>query len=224
MTAVAPAAVVTLDFDGIFATSDWNNDSTNAVRTPGGPVTGSFTVDTDSLTVVEVDVATEFHSISGPQVMGGGYHHGITGEDDDELGADPTRNVRISGRFVTPTTRIPLTVDLTGGSDPDGAGGLGNGSLIQILDNVPAGTFSASRIYRPRLTLFLEGVDFRDFDPDENHTVHIREQVWNVNIGTGGAGFSGSQSWTSVAAAVPEPGLLPLLATSVVAFARRRRR
>lgn len=223
LTAAASAAVVTFTFDGEFASSDWNNDSTNAVRTPGGPVSGHFSVDTDTLSVVEMHVSTEFISLFGNQVMGGEYRFGIPGETDDELGALPARNIRISGRFVTPTTRVSLKNDLTGEADPDGAGGFGTGSLIQVLDNVPAGTFNANRIYRPRLSLFLEDVDLRNFDATQNYDIHIREQVWNVNIGNGRAGFSGSQSWGTMTATVPEPGVLALSALGMVLFGRRRR-
>ena len=216
----APAALhaneVTYDIGGTFATSDWNNDSTNAVRTPGGPFSGYFTVDTNSYTVTALEIDTTFYSIVSGNVVvtSGTYNYGIGGSDD-KFGTESGRNVNIAK--PTLPLYIGLTTNLKGTASFDGR----TGSLIQILDNRDGG----SRIYRPRLSFFMENVDFRDGAPNLV-AGEIRAQVWNVNRGTGTGGFSGSQSLTGTSAAVPEPAtyaaLFGLAALAAATVGRRR--
>jgi hypothetical protein len=218
----ARAAVVTYNLDGSFASSKWNPDGSNQDRVPGGTISGYFSIDTDTLSVSELQISTTFYSLyNNQQVMGATYNYGVAGQTDDWLGTNPATNRQISGVPSLPVY-VSLMTDLTGGTDFDGAGSLGNGSLIQIMDPVPAGVFG-QRAYRPRLSLFMEGVDFRN-SPPTSPEVWVTEQVWNVNIGNGIAGYSGAQSLTSTVATVPEPGTLAFACMAVAGLACRRRR
>jgi len=193
----AQASLVTYNFDGLFAQSDWNFDSTNAVRTPGGPFTGYFTIDTDTLSVTALDIDTTFYSISGGVATSGTYEFGLGGTDD-VLGTSPATIVRLGSNKLI----LSLTTDLTGSTTQNGS----TGSMIQILDQ----RLTRTRINRPRLTLFMEGVDFSQGAPDSVDLV-ATEQVWNINRGTGITGYSGAQSNGQTTAVVPEPKTFALV-------------
>ncbi|MCP5537473.1 MAG: PEP-CTERM sorting domain-containing protein [Akkermansiaceae bacterium] len=219
------AAVVTYNFGGTFVSSKWNADSSNVTRTPGGPVSGSFSIDTDTMMVSALFVTTEFYSLYGTnqQVMGATYNYGVTAMADDLLGTKPASTYNISGMPSLPVY-IGLTTDLTGGTDVDGAGPRGNGSMIMIMDSVPSGTFGV-RAFRPYLTLLMEGVDFSSYIPS-TLSLDVYEHVYNVNIGNGVAGYSGAQNLTTLTATVvPEPSAIWLLGLGglVAAFKRSRR-
>ena len=191
--AAARAQSYTYSLSGVFANSDWNADGTNAVRTPGGPFSGTFTVDTGTLEVTALEIDTTFYSIfSGNQVVTSGtYNYGVGGTDD-EMGTAGGRTINL-GQPTLPLF-VGLTTNLDGNASYDGR----TGSIIQIMDNRSTPT----RIYRPRLTLFMENVDFTNADGGAV-PAEIVEQVWNINRGNGRAGFSGAQGSTDFTA-VPE--------------------
>ncbi|NBB79540.1 MAG: hypothetical protein GVY36_08865 [Verrucomicrobia bacterium] len=200
--------------DGTFVDSDWNADSTNAIRTLGGPFSGFFTIDTGSLTVTELEIGTTFYSISGSNqvVTSGTYNFGLGGTDD-EMGTASGRSINLGS--PTLPVFIGLTTKLDGTANFNGR----TGSIIQIMDKRP----TSSRIYRPRLTVFMENMDFTNAD-GESVSAELLEQVWNINRGTGRAGFSGSQGSTE-ATAVPEPATFALgLGVAALAFVMASRR
>lgn len=218
------AAVVTYNFGGTFVSSKWNADSSNATRTPGGPVSGYFSIDTATMLVSSLFVTTEFYSLYGTnaQVMGATYNYGVGTMTDDLLGTNPATQKNISGVPSLPVY-IPLTTDLTGGTDVDGGGPRGNGSTIMIMDDVPAGTFGV-RKFRPYLTLLMEGVDFSSSTPS-TLSLDVSENVYNVNIGNGIAGYSGAQNLTTLTATmVPEPATFLVLGLGCLGFAFQRSR
>jgi len=212
--ASAQAQSYTYALGGIFADSDWNADGTNAVRTPGGPFSGSFTVDTGSLSVTALEIDTTFYSIfSGNQVVTSGTYNYGAGGTDDEMGTAGGRNINL-GQPTLPLY-VGLTTKLDGTANYDGR----TGSIIQIMDKRSAPT----RIYRPRLTIFMEGVDFGNEDGSPVDA-EITERVWNINRGTGRAGYSGAQGSTDFTA-VPEPAHSALaLSLAALASVRLRRK
>ncbi|RYD49992.1 MAG: PEP-CTERM sorting domain-containing protein [Verrucomicrobiaceae bacterium] len=217
------AAIVRYNFSGNFSSSNWNPDGTNAAG-PGGPVSGYFAIDTDSQTVAEMLINTEFYSYYNNQlVMAATYNLGVTDMDDDIPGSNPSTVVNISR--PTLATNVPLFTDLTGTIDLDGAGPLGTGSRIAILDAVRANTFGP-RGFRPRLSIFMEGVGFSSMDAaPESINMGLVEDVWNVNIGNGNGGFSGSQNFTTFTATmVPEPSAALLLGLGAIGLVARRQR
>lgn len=219
----AQADTVTYQIDGNFASSSWNADGSNASRVPGGSISGYFTIDTDTLTVSEMLISTRFYSLyNNTQVMGATYNYGVAGMTNDWLGTNPATYRQISGIPSLPYS-ISLTTDLAGGTDVDGTGPMGMGSLIQIMDAVPAYAFG-QRAFRPRISLFLEHVDFGSAAPT-SPTVWVSEDVWNINIGNGIAGYSGAQSLTSMVATVPEAHsyAMMLAGLGLVGFVARRR-
>lgn len=212
-TGAAQAQSYTYALGGTFVNSDWNADGTNAVRTPGGPFSGSFTIDTDTLSVTALEIDTTFYSIfSGNQVVTSGTYNFGVGGTDDEMGTASGRSIRIGK--ISASLLIGLTTILDGTASYDGR----TGSIIQIMDQ----RLTASRIYRPRLTIFMENVDFTNADggavPGE-----LVEQVYNINRGNGVAGFSGAQGSTSFTA-VPEPSATAaVLGAAVLVLAALRR-
>jgi hypothetical protein len=211
------AALVTYTIDGKFTSSDWNNDSTNALG-PGGAISGLFVIDTSNQTVSQIDISTEFRSFyNNAQVMGATYSYGVDGVADQPIGFPP-QSILIDAPVWG--TRVGVVTDLTGSTNLGGA----FGSTINILSAVPANTFG-QRAFRPRLRILMEGVDFQDGAPDILN-FQVIEEVWNVNIGTGRAGYSGTQNVTNfsaISSAVPEPSSALLALISCGILLRRTR-
>lgn len=190
LTLQANAAVITYTLpDSNFSASHVNGEGSSN-RVPGGEISGSFSIDTDSGTLAAVNIDTNYYSIHGPLILSAGYRYGVAGETDDRIG---TQTVTIGATHVFGFSRnLGLTVDLTGNTAVDlGGGDVRNGSYIQILDVV---TSHSTRLFYPRLSLFFEDVDLLSAPSSLN--LLASEYIWNVNRGNGRAGDTGWQGWT----------------------------
>jgi len=182
----AQAGVLTYTFSGNFANSHWNGEG-NSNRVPGGEVAGSFGIDTDTGSLSRIQIDSAFYSIHGPQLLAPHYNFGVTGETDDAIG---TQTLVLGSNSL----HVGLTVDLSGTASVTMNSVVHTGSLIQIMDTIVGST----RIYKPRLTLFFDGLDMTQ--THDTVTLLAAENVWNINRGTGITGNSGSQGFGSMIA------------------------